>query len=53
MDIFDILQAVSKKKNEFIRQGMEEKEALIKAELFISGEYHISFCDVKRLYNAA
>ncbi len=49
MDIFDVLNAISKRKDEFIRKGMDEREALIKAMYAISGEYHIPLLDVKKI----
>ena len=30
MDIFKVLNAISKRKDEFIRKGMDESEALVK-----------------------
>lgn len=49
MDTFDVLNAVSKRKNTLIHEGISEKEALNKAEQAISREYHISLPDVKKL----
>lgn len=50
MDIFDVLKEVSKRKLELVRVGMKESEALNKAELYVSKEYHILLNDIKRLY---
>lgn len=52
MDIFDVLKAVSKRKIEFIRVGMNENDALKKAEFDISKEYHILLRDIRRLNRA-
>jgi hypothetical protein len=52
MDIFDVLTAISKKKKAFMHNGINEREALIKAELDVSEEYHISLFDVKKLVGA-
>lgn len=49
MDIFDVLKAISKRKVELVRVGMNECEALKNAELSTSKEYHIQLCDIKRL----
>ncbi len=49
MDIFDVLTAISKRKRTFMYRGVNEHEALIKAELDVSKEYHISLLDIKRL----
>lgn len=56
MDIFDVLKAISKRKVELVRVGMNECEALKNAELSTSKEYHIPpttakccLCDIKRL----
>lgn len=50
MDIFDVLKAVSKRKAEFVRIGMNESDAIKKAEYDVSNEYHIPLRDIKRLY---
>ncbi len=49
MDIFEVLTAVSKRKKAFMHNGINEHEALIKAEFDVSREYHISLPDIKRL----
>ncbi len=49
MDIFDVLTAISERKKTFIDSGMNEQEALTKANLDISREYHISLLDIKKL----
>ncbi len=49
MDIFEVLNAISKRKMAIIRSGACEQEALIKAELDISKEYNISIVDIKKL----
>ncbi len=49
MDIFDVLNTISKRKKVIMNSGMEEQDALIKAELDISDEYHISLFDIKKL----
>ena len=50
MDIFDVLKAISKRKAEFVRIGINENDAIKKAESDISSEYHIPLRDIKRLY---
>lgn len=50
MDIFDILKAISKRKIEIMHNGMSDKDAMTKAELDISSEYHIPLHDIRRLY---
>ncbi len=52
MDIFEVLSAVSKKKNAIMRSGTDEHDALTKAELDVSNEYHISLFDIKKLVRA-
>ena len=52
MDIFEVLSAISKRKNAFIHRGVNETKALIKAELEVSKEYHISLFDIKKLVRA-
>jgi hypothetical protein len=49
MDIFDVLTAISARKNSFIHSGINENKALMKAERDVSDEYHISLLDIKRL----
>jgi len=49
MDIFDVLSAISTRKNSFIHSGVNENKALMKAERDVSNEYHISLLDIKRL----
>jgi hypothetical protein len=49
MDIFEVLTAISTRKNSFIHSGVNEKKALMKAEHDVSNEYHISLLDIKRL----
>ncbi len=49
MDIFDVLTAISKKKKILMHSGINEHDALVKAELDISREYHVSLLDIKRL----
>jgi hypothetical protein len=52
MDIFDVLSAISKRKKAFMHSGVNEHEALIKAELDVSKEYHIQIFDIKKLVRA-
>jgi hypothetical protein len=49
MDIFDVLTAISKRKKAFMHNGINEHKALMKAELDVSKEYHISLFDIKKL----
>ncbi len=49
MDIFDVLSAISKRKLTLMHTGINESEALSKAELDISLEYHISLFDIEKL----
>ncbi len=49
MDIFDVLAAISARKNSFINSGINENKALRRAERDISKEYHISLPDIKTL----
>ena len=49
MDIFEVLTAISTRKNSFIHSGVNENKALMKAEYDVSNEYHISLLDIKRL----
>lgn len=49
MDIFEVLTAISKRKMAFMHTGVNEDEALNKAEFEISKEYHISLLDIKKL----
>ncbi len=50
MDIFDVLTAISEKKTNFMQSGMNEQEAMLKANLDISREYHIPLLDIKKLF---
>ncbi len=52
MDIFEVLSAISKRKKAFMHSGIDEQESLVKAELEVSKEYHISIFDVKKLVRA-
>jgi hypothetical protein len=52
MDIFDVLTAISKRKKAFAKSGVNEQEALMKAEFDVSKEYHIPLCDIKKLVRA-
>ncbi len=52
MDIFEVLSAISKRKKAFMHSGVNEHEALIKAELDVSKEYHIRIFDIKKLVRA-
>ncbi|VVB53123.1 Uncharacterised protein [uncultured archaeon] len=49
MDIFEVLTAISKRKMAFMHAGVNENEALIKAEFFVSKDYHIPLLDIKKL----
>ncbi len=49
MDIFEVLTAIIKRKIILMRAGINEYEALIKAELDISREYHIPLLDIQKL----
>ncbi len=49
MDIFDVLNAISTKKSDLIRIGMNEHEALIEAIHDISTEFHIPLFDIEKL----
>jgi len=49
MDIFDVLAAISARKNSFINSGINENKALRRAERDISKEYHISLPDIRTL----
>ena len=49
MDIFDVLSAISRKKDELIRKGVNEHDALIRAMNDISVEYHIPLFDIRKL----
>ena len=49
MDIFEVLTAISKRKKALAQSGINENEALMKAELDVSKEYHISLFDIKKL----
>ena len=52
MDIFEVLSAISKKKKSFINGGINAQEALVKAEIDVSNEYHIPLFDIKKLVRA-
>ena len=52
MDIFDVLAVVSKRKKAFMHAGLNENDALVRAELDVSEEYHISLFDIKKLVGA-
>lgn len=52
MDIFDVLKAILKRKIEIMHEGTNSKDALVKAEIDISKEYHISLHDIKRINRA-
>ncbi len=52
MDIFEVLTAISKRKKAFMHSGIEEHEALAKAEIDVSNEFHISLFDIKKLVRA-
>lgn len=52
MDIFDILRAISKRKTEFIHEGMKEKDASNKAEFEVSEDYHVSLHDIRKICGA-
>ncbi|VVB85113.1 Uncharacterised protein [uncultured archaeon] len=52
MDIFEVLSAISKRKKAFMHSGIDESEALSKAELVVSNEYHIPLFDIKKLVRA-
>jgi len=49
MDIFDVLTAILKRKITLMHTGINEIEALKKAELDISREYHILLLDIEKL----
>lgn len=49
MDIFEVLAAITTRKNSFIDSGVNENQALMKAERDVSNEYHISLLDIRRL----
>jgi len=52
MDIFDILKAISKRKIEFIREGMIERDASNMAKFVVSQEYHVSLRDIRKICGA-
>ncbi len=52
MDIFEVLTAISKRKKAFMHSGINEHDALMKAELDVSEEYRISIFDIKKLVRA-
>ncbi len=49
MDIFDVLKAISTRKMELMHTGISENDALIKAEFYVSKDYHISLPDIKKI----
>ncbi len=49
MDIFDVLKAISKIKMNSVNAGMNENEAMVKAEFDVSKEYHIPLLDIRKL----
>lgn len=49
MDIFDILKAISKKRTEFIHEGMIERDASNKAKFAVSEEYHVPLRDIRKI----
>jgi hypothetical protein len=49
MDIFDVLSAISKRRNTLMDRGITEHKALLKAERVVSKEYHIPLPDIQRL----
>lgn len=49
MDIFDVLAAISTRKNSFVHSGINENQALMRAERDVSNEYHISLLDIRKL----
>ncbi len=49
MDIFEVLAAILKSKKKFMHTGISEQDALKKAELDISKEYHIPLSDIEKL----
>jgi len=52
MDIFEVLSAISKRKKAIMHSGINENEALMKAEFDVSKDYHISLFDIKKLVRA-
>jgi hypothetical protein len=52
MDIFEVLSAISKRKKAFMYSGINEHEAMIKAERDVSKDYHIPMFDIKKLVKA-
>ena len=52
MEIFDVLTAISKRKKALMHSGINEHEALARAQLDVSKEYNISLFDIKRLIRA-
>lgn len=53
MDIFDVLKAITKRKIEFVRVGLDENIALKKAEFDVSREFNISLNDIRKLYRSS
>lgn len=53
MDIFDVLEAILKRKYYYLKNvGMSEKDALKKAEFDVSKDYNILLNDIKKLNRA-
>ena len=52
MDIFEVLNAIAKRKKAFIHSGIDEQDALAKAEFDVSEEYRISLFDIRKLVRA-
>lgn len=52
MDIFEVLSAILKRKDAFMHKGINEKEALKRAEIVVSKEYHIPMFDIKKIVRA-
>jgi hypothetical protein len=49
MDTFDVLSAISKRKKAFMHSGINEREALMKAQVDVSKDYHIPLFDIQKL----
>jgi hypothetical protein len=49
MDIFDVLSAISKRKKAFMHSGINEQEALMKAQVDVSKDYNIPLFEIKKL----
>ena len=52
MDIFEVLSSISKRKKAFMHSGFDEHEAMVKAELDVSKDYHIPIFDIKKIVRA-